>query len=80
MPLFILPNKEVFSLRAASKLLGYDRETLRRGIEAGKIIAVEIPHATLDGLQTWKQIPRHEVERLARQKGLIVENASSDLS
>lgn len=72
MPLlFVLPNKEVFSLREASRLLGFDRETLRRGIESGKIVAVDIPHYGLDGLKTWKQIPRHEVERLARQKGLI---------
>ena len=74
MPLFILPNKEVFSIRQASRLLGYDRETLRRGIESGKIIAVEMSHYRLDGLKVWKQIPRHEVERLARQKGLIVDD------
>lgn len=68
---FVLPPDEVFSLRKAGKLLGWDPKTLKKGIDDGTITAVEMPQQHLSGLKIWLQIPRHEVERLARQKGLL---------
>ena len=75
---FLLPDKEVFSLREAARLLGFDAKTLKKGIEDGKIISVDMPQHHLSGLKMWKQIPRHEMLRLAKQKGLIDGNYQAE--
>lgn len=69
---FLLPPKEVFSVREASRLLKWDKKTLQRHIRDGYIrtVPVEVPRV-VGGPVIWQQLPRSEVERLAHEKGLL---------
>lgn len=66
-----IPDKEAFSVREASRILGYSHRALTRGIKQGKIVSLDFAVYQIGAIKLWKRIPRSEIERLAREKGLI---------
>lgn len=68
---FIIPDKDVFSYSAVARLLGVSKTTIFDAVRRGDIQT--IPSKTALGIesQNRRQIPVSEVERLARQKGLL---------
>lgn len=67
---FKIPDKEEFRIREVARILGVSHHTLNNAIADGSIETVD-GHDVLGRVAHWKVIPRSEVERLARQKGLL---------
>ena len=70
MPDFIIPDKDDFSAREVARILGVSLFTITTAINNGDIHTEQ--GKTVLGLPSNRRvIPRLEVERLARQKGLL---------
>ena len=67
---FKLPDKEVFSAREVGRLLGVSNKTITDAVNKGTI-ASQPGKDVLGNPANWRVIPRSEVERLARQMGLL---------
>lgn len=70
MPDFSIPDKEEFRVREVARILGVSHHTINIAIDQGDIQTIQ-GHDVLGREARWKVIPRSEVERLARQKGLL---------
>ena len=66
-----IPDKEVFSYSEVARILGVAKTTIFNAVRSGEIQT--IPAKTILGVesQSRRQIPRDEVVRLAKQKGLL---------
>lgn len=67
---FEIPDKEVFTYREVARLLGVAHTTIFKAVSSGRIQTITTTIGAL-GDRTREMIPRYEVERLARQKGLL---------
>ncbi len=70
MMTFSIPDKEVFSYRETGRILGVSHHTIHIAVQNGNIATLQ-GKDILGNPATWRVIPRSEVERLARQKGLL---------
>lgn len=70
MPDFFIPDKEVFTYREVARLLHVAHTTIFKAVAEGRIQTIPVIGGAL-GDRTREMIPRYEVERLARQKGLL---------
>lgn len=70
MPDFKIPDKSDFSAREVSRILGVSLFAITTAINNGQIQTIQ--GKTVLGFPSNRRvIPRSEVERLARQKGLL---------
>ena len=70
MPDFLIPDKEAFTYREVARLLKVAHTTIFKAVAEGRIQTISVTSGAL-GDRTRDMIPRSEVERLARQKGLL---------
>jgi len=70
MTQFEIPDKPFFRAREVGRILGVSHHTIQNGIDRGTIQS-EQGKDILGNPASWRVIPRDEVIRLARQKGLL---------
>ena len=70
MAAFQIPPGKEFRVRRVASILGVSHQTINRAIADG-FIEVRQGHDILGRPANWLVIPRSEVERLARQMGLL---------
>ena len=67
---FHIPPGKEFRVRRVASILGVSHQTINKAIADGSIQARQ-GHDILGRPANWQVIPREEVERLARQMGLL---------